>query len=97
MPHDFLRAFTIAFRQKLTAERQGNAVSHQRKTDLKVCGSNKKAGESVVNVLSIDIGGTYVKVLASGQTERRRLESGLDLTPGRMVAGREATDKGLEI
>jgi polyphosphate glucokinase len=40
-----------------------------------------------VNVLTIDIGGTHVKVLATGQTERRQFESGPDLTPERMVAG----------
>jgi polyphosphate glucokinase len=39
-----------------------------------------------MNVLVIDIGGTNVKVLATGQKERRRLESGKNLTPHRMVA-----------
>jgi len=40
-----------------------------------------------MNVLVIDIGGTNVKVLASGQKERRKFESGPKLTPGLMVAG----------
>ena len=40
-----------------------------------------------MNVLTIDIGGTHVKVLATGQTEPRQFDSGPDLTPERMVAG----------
>jgi polyphosphate glucokinase len=42
---------------------------------------------SVMNVLAIDIGGTHVKVLATGQKEERKLESGRTLTPRRMVSG----------
>ena len=38
-------------------------------------------------VLVIDVGGTGVKILASGQKERRRFPSGRTLTPRRMVAG----------
>jgi polyphosphate glucokinase len=40
-----------------------------------------------MNVLVIDIGGTNVKILATGQTERRRFPSGPAMTPRRMVAG----------
>ena len=39
-----------------------------------------------MNVLSIDIGGTNVKVLATGQAERRKFASGPKLTPEEMVA-----------
>ena len=39
-----------------------------------------------LKVLVIDIGGTNVKMLASGQTERRKFPSGKKLTPARMVA-----------
>jgi predicted NBD/HSP70 family sugar kinase len=38
-------------------------------------------------VLAVDVGGSHVKLLLSGETERRRFESGPDLTPQRMVAG----------
>ena len=38
-------------------------------------------------MLTIDIGGTHVKVLATGHTERREFESGPKLTPKLMVAG----------
>jgi polyphosphate glucokinase len=40
-----------------------------------------------VNVLAIDIGGTNVKMLATGQTESRRFPSGPRMTPRLMIAG----------
>lgn len=40
-----------------------------------------------MNVLSIDIGGTSVKMLVTGETERRRFESGPTMTPQLMVDG----------
>jgi len=40
-----------------------------------------------MNVLVIDVGGTHVKILATGQKERREFVSGPTLTPERMVAG----------
>jgi len=40
-----------------------------------------------MNVLAIDIGGTHVKILATGQRERREFESGPAMTPQAMVAG----------
>src|SRR5690349_10841714 len=39
-----------------------------------------------MNVLAIDIGGTHVKILASGQNERQEFESGPKMTPQSMVA-----------
>jgi polyphosphate glucokinase len=41
----------------------------------------------VKNVLVIDVGGTSVKILATGQTEVRSFRSGPTLTPRRMVSG----------
>ncbi|HQR44420.1 MAG TPA: ROK family protein [Thermoanaerobaculia bacterium] len=38
-------------------------------------------------VLAIDIGGTSVKILATGQQERRKFPSGTELTPQKMVEG----------
>jgi polyphosphate glucokinase len=38
-----------------------------------------------MNVLAIDIGGTWIKLLVSGQTEPQRVESSPTLTPQRMV------------
>jgi polyphosphate glucokinase len=50
--------------------------------------------EAPVKVLVVDVGGTGVKILASGQTERRRISSGKDLTPAKMVAGVKKLAKG---
>lgn len=40
-----------------------------------------------MNVLVIDVGGTHVKILATGQDTHREFASGSKLTPERMVAG----------
>lgn len=40
-----------------------------------------------MTVLVVDIGGSNVKILASGQTERRRMPSGCKLTPAALVEG----------
>jgi polyphosphate glucokinase len=44
-------------------------------------------GSCVKNVLVIDVGGTSVKILATGQTESRSFRSGPRLTPRLMVSG----------
>src|ERR1043166_9879610 len=38
-------------------------------------------------VLAVDVGGSHVKALLSGESERRRFDSGSDLTPQAMVEG----------
>jgi polyphosphate glucokinase len=40
-----------------------------------------------MNVLAVDVGGTNVKVLATGQNEARKFPSGRQLTPKQMVSG----------
>ncbi|MBA4187814.1 MAG: ROK family protein [Planctomycetaceae bacterium] len=40
-----------------------------------------------MNILVIDIGGTNVKFLATGQTDPRKFASGPEMTPEQMVAG----------
>lgn len=40
-----------------------------------------------MKVLAIDVGGTHVKILATGQKEKRAIESGPRLTAAQMVAG----------
>jgi polyphosphate glucokinase len=40
-----------------------------------------------VNVLVIDVGGTHIKILATGQTEKREFVSGPKLTATQMVSG----------
>jgi len=47
-----------------------------------------------VNVLVIDIGGSHVKILATGQRAPRRFPSGPALTPARMVTGVKALARG---
>ncbi len=41
----------------------------------------------MMNVLVVDVGGTHIKILASGQAESRMFDSGTELTPAQMVAG----------
>ena len=40
-----------------------------------------------MNVLVVDVGGTHIKLLATGQSEPRKFVSGPTLTAERMVAG----------
>jgi polyphosphate glucokinase len=40
-----------------------------------------------MNVLVIDVGGTHVKILATGQTDKREFASGPELTAHQMVSG----------
>ena len=47
-----------------------------------------------MNVLAIDIGGTSVKILASGEKEPRKFPSGPHLTPREMVAGVKKLARG---
>jgi len=42
---------------------------------------------SAKKVLVVDVGGTSIKILATGQTERRSFPSGPTLTPRQMVSG----------
>ena len=42
---------------------------------------------SVKTVLAVDVGGSSVKILATGQSERRSFSSGPTLTPRRMDSG----------
>jgi polyphosphate glucokinase len=52
-----------------------------------------------MRVLSVDVGGTNVKVLATGQTEPRKFPSGARMSPKQMVAGvkRIAEDWSYEV
>ena len=50
-----------------------------------------------MNVLAVDVGGTHVKILASGQKERREFASGPNLTAKQMVDAPEGVGDGLEV
>jgi polyphosphate glucokinase len=47
-----------------------------------------------MKVLSIDIGGTHVKILLSGETTERKMASGSDYTPSQMVEDVKTLAKG---
>lgn len=47
-----------------------------------------------MKVLVVDVGGSHVKLLASGQEEPRKLSSGPTMTPEQMVAGVRKTSEG---
>jgi polyphosphate glucokinase len=47
-----------------------------------------------MNVLAVDVGGTHVKILATGQTEPRKFASGPALTPNKMVTGVKKLARG---
>ena len=49
-----------------------------------------------VAVLAVDVGGSHVKVLASGETEHRRVRSGPALTPSEMVEAAVSSAAGWE-
>jgi polyphosphate glucokinase len=59
--------------------------------------ANRKIDESLgghMKVLAIDIGGTHVKILASGETERRAVDSGPTMTARAMVGAVKKLAKG---
>src|SRR6266568_6909394 len=47
-----------------------------------------------MRILVIDVGGTHVKVLASGRTKRVEIPSGPKMTPAKMVAAVKAATAG---
>jgi polyphosphate glucokinase len=47
-----------------------------------------------MDILVVDVGGTHVKILATGQKSRREFASGPTLTPRRMVAGVKKLARG---
>jgi polyphosphate glucokinase len=47
-----------------------------------------------MNVLTVDVGGTNVKILATGQKDSRKFPSGPTMTAKRMVGGVKATAEG---
>src|SRR5215469_12250592 len=56
-------------------------------SDNRAYGVLTKAKTDLMKVLVIDVGGTHVKVLASGEREPRKFESGPKLTAQQMVRG----------
>ena len=50
-----------------------------------------------MKILVVDIGGTNVKMLASGQREPRKFPSGPGMTPRQMAAGVKQARPGVEV
>jgi polyphosphate glucokinase len=73
VPFSSERASALRARSLLAAE---NATAPQEDVAMK---------PSVKNVLAVDVGGSSVKISASGQSERRSFSSGPTLTPRQMV------------
>ena len=48
---------------------------------------NRALGTDARSILVIDVGGTRVKVLASGKQDPRKIPSGQSMTASRMVKG----------
>jgi polyphosphate glucokinase len=71
---------------KLSCVRQRKRAAmrrdHTHRTPLKAVAGGRK---QVKSVLVVDVGGTSVKILATGQSESRSFPSGPKLTPKRMV------------
>ena len=73
---------SLASKRSREARRQVDAVPRSSSTHAVA-----KRGLVAKNVLVIDVGGTAVKILATGQTESRSFRSGPTLTPKRMISG----------
>jgi polyphosphate glucokinase len=54
----------------------------------------RATSQKVNSVLVIDVGGTHVKVLATGQREERRIPSGSKMTAAKMVRDVKRLAKG---
>jgi polyphosphate glucokinase len=74
---------SIAAKHKRATMRQDRADAALRSSRKDVAAGRS----SVKSVLVVDVGGTSVKILATGQTEGRSFRSGPTLTPRRMVSG----------
>src|SRR5690349_7436397 len=68
--------------------RPGHPPRPERRSRFASDGIRHEAGydAGAMNILVVDVGGTHVKLLATGKTVKRQLDSGPRLTPGRMVA-----------
>ncbi len=56
----------------------------------------RAASRKVNGVLVIDVGGTHVKVMATGQREERRIPSGSKMTAAKMVRDVKGLAKGCQ-
>jgi hypothetical protein len=93
------RAGTMTVKSSLGAKRQ-RATMRQDGANTTLRSSIKDVAatrSAIKRALVVDIGGTSVKILATGQTEGRSFPSGPTLTPARMVSGVEKAGGGLDL
>jgi polyphosphate glucokinase len=77
----------MSVKSSLARKRNRAAMRHYRAAPRPSTREVAGRGPRVKSVLVIDVGGTSVKILATGQTETRSFRSGPTLTPRRMVSG----------
>jgi polyphosphate glucokinase len=76
----------MGVKSSLVAKRKRATRRHNR-ADAAPSIKDVAARRPAKSVLVIDVGGTSVKILATGQTDRRSFRSGPALTPRQMVSG----------
>src|SRR5215510_13494407 len=77
-----VKSSLAAKRERATrGQNRADAASSSRITDA------AESRSSVKSVLVVDVGGTSVKILATGETQSRSFPSGPTLTPAQMVSG----------
>ena len=79
-----------------SGQRSSNACERGAGASAEAKSAPPKPDFSPKHVLSIDIGGTKIKVLVSGQVEPRKMRSGKRLTPARMVEAVKALARDWE-
>jgi len=79
--------------KRRTGRRKHARVAKTRAAKARTPSAKTKTA-SAKKVLVVDVGGTSVKILATGQTERRSFPSGPTLTPKRMVSGVKKLARG---
>ena len=86
----------ITFQQTQNSNRAGQAKAKYLRSDVKnnpyidipafpIAEESPYSEKSITNVLTVDIGGSNIKILATGETEPRKRRSGKSLTPVKMV------------
>jgi polyphosphate glucokinase len=76
------------------ARKRAPAKAPSRRTRARPAGKRASPGRRIPRILVIDIGGTHVKILVSGESEPRKLDSGKGLSPEKMISEVKALAKG---
>jgi polyphosphate glucokinase len=60
-------------------------ASRSTNTAVPIASKRSSTKKSLTQILTVDIGGSNIKILVTGQTEPRKYPSGKDITPAKMV------------